>query len=91
MNIKSITLRCEDNQEAVVFNKYEYGKDYSTDFEINVEDNYVGKSYRGLFGRIKRAWAMFVDKPVVYTGIYCEDKEKMKKFLTDCLALIDEE
>lgn len=91
MNIKSITLRCEDNQEAVVFNKYEYGKDYSTDFEINVEDNYVGKSYRGLFGRIKRAWAMFVDEPVVYTGIYCEDKEKMKKFLTDCLALIDEE
>ena len=90
MNIKSITLRCEDNQEAVVFNKYEYDGDYSADFEINVEDNYIGKSYRGLFGRIKRAWAMFVGKPVVYTGIYCGDKEKMRKFLNDCLELIEE-
>lgn len=90
MNIKSITLRCNDNQEAVVFNKYEYGGDYSADFEINVEDSYIGKNYRGLFGRIKRAWAMFVGKPVVYTGIYCEDKEKMRKFLNDCLELLEE-
>ena len=90
MDIKSVTLRCKDNQEAVVFNKYEYGGDYSADFEINVEDSYVGKSYKGFFGRIKRAWTAFIAKPVVYTGVFCGDKEKMRKFLNDCLSLIDE-
>lgn len=41
-------------------------------------------------GRIKRAWRAFWDKPVVYTGIYCEDENRMKHFLFDCLDLIDE-
>lgn len=40
-------------------------------------------------GRIKRAWRAFTDKPVVYTGIYCRDERKMRQFLSDCLALID--
>ena len=38
---------------------------------------------------------IIVDKmpeyPFYYTGVYCEDKGKMKKFLTDCLELINEE
>lgn len=91
MDIKSVTLRCKDNAEAVVFNRYKYDGDYSTDYEINVEDSYIGGEYKGFFGRIKRAWAMFKAEPVAYTGIYCEDKEKMRKFLVNCLELIDEE
>jgi hypothetical protein len=61
------------------------------DYEITVEDSYVGGDYRGFLGRLKRAWAMFKEKPVLYTGVYCDDKERMRKFLTDCLELLDEE
>ena len=87
---KTVTLRCDDNAEAVVFTKYKYNYGKPTiDYEITVEDSYVGGDYKGFFGRIKRAWGAFTDKPVVYTGIYCRDKEKMRKFLVDCLALID--
>lgn len=98
--MKQVVLRCEDGQEAVVFSKYTFKSimkltdgtvKLDDSYEIMVEDNYVGGDYKGFFGRIKRAWRAFTAKSVIYTGIYCEDKEKMRKFLTDCLALIDEE
>ena len=100
MKIEQITLRCEDSAEAVVFTKYTFKtlvhKTEHTDsikedisYEINIQDDYTGGDYKGFFGRIKRAWRAFWDKPVVYTGIYCEDKDKMKKFLVDCLKVID--
>lgn len=100
MNIKTVTLRCNDNAEACVFTQYEHKSIMNLpdgvvkrdiDYEITIEDNYIGGDYKGFFGRIKRAWKAFWDKPVIYTGIYCEDKEKMRKFLCDCLALIDGE
>ena len=99
MNTEQVVLRCEDKQEAVVFSKYTYksimnltdGQVKLNDgYEIMVEDSYVGGEYAGFFGRIRRAWRAFFAKPVVYTGIYCEDKEKMRKFLSDCLSLIEE-
>jgi hypothetical protein len=94
-----VTLRCDDGAEAVVFSKYSHkfisvhSEELINEFdvyEICVEDDYTGGDYKGFFGRIKRAWRAFWDKPVVYTGIYCEDKEKMRKFLCNCLDLIDE-
>lgn len=99
MKQEQVVLRCEDGAEAVVFTKYTYEKaimkltdgqiKFDDDYEINIQDDYIGGDYRGFFGRIKRAWRAFWDKPVVYTGIYCENKEKMKKFLIDCLTLVD--
>ena len=92
---KTVTLRCDDNAEAVVFTKYHFysNSEKATEFnyEICVEDDYIGGEYKGFFGRIKRAWRAFTDKPVVYTGIYTEDKDKMRKFLINCLELIDED
>ena len=100
MKQEQITLRCEDGQESVVFTKYNFNgtvqeltnghSNYKDSFEISIEDDYIGGDYKGFFGRIKRAWRAFWDKPVVYTSIYCEDKDKMKEFLCDCLDLIDE-
>ena len=96
MTNKQIILRCEDGQEAAVFTKYTFNTMYINpdeqefNYEIMIEDSYVGGEYKGFLGRIKRAWRAFTAKPVVYTGIYIEDKDKMRKFLTDCLALIDE-
>lgn len=100
MKQEQITLRCEDGAEAVVFTKYHFNgtvqeltsghSSYKDNYEICVQDDYIGGDYKGLFGRIKRAWRAFWDKPVVYTGIYCEDETKMRKFLYDCLELVDE-
>ena len=101
MKQEQITLRCEDGAEAVVFTKYTFKtlihRTEHTDsikedihYEICVEDDYTGGDYKGFFGRLRRAWRAFWDKPVVYTGIYCEDKNKMRKFLSDCLNLMDE-
>ena len=87
MKQEQVTLRCEDGAEAVVFTKYTHKSDI--DYEICIEDSYIGGDYKGLFGRIKRAWRAFWDKPVVYTGIYCEDESKMKHFLCDCLDLLN--
>ena len=90
MNQKTVMLRCEDGMEAVVFTKYIF-KD-EIDYDMSFEDSYIGGNpYKGFFGRLKRAWHAFKNKPVCYTGIYCEDTYKMKKFLTDCLSLIEEE
>lgn len=96
MTQEKVILRCEDGQEAVVFTKYEYAPKYmpdeiieDIDYEICIEDSYVGGDYKGFFGRLKRAWQAFINKPVTYTGIYSQNKEKMRKFLTDCLALVD--
>ena len=88
MKQETITLRCKDEQEAVVFHRYDY-EHLNTYYELAFEDSYIGGDYRGFFGRIRRAWKSFWDKPVVYTGIYCDDKEKIRKFLTNCLALVD--
>ena len=89
MDQKTVTLRCADGLEAVVFTKYTF-KD-EVDFDISVEDSYIGGSYKGFLGRLKRAWHAFKAKPVCYTGIYCEDAGKMKKFIVDCLALLEED
>ena len=99
MKFDKVTLRCDDGAEACVFTKYTHNTiasrtalldPDSMSYEICIEDDYVGGEYRGFFGRLKRAWRAFWGKPVVYTGIYCEDKDKMRKFLCDCLDLIDE-
>lgn len=101
MKFDNVTLRCDDGAEVVVFTKYNFKtlihRNEHTDsikedisYEICIKDDYTGGDYKGFFGRLKRAWRAFWDKPVVYTGIYCEDKEKMRKFLCNCLDLIDE-
>lgn len=89
MKHKQIVLRCEDGQEAVVFTKCIHHI-LDIDYEITVEDSYIGGDYKGFFGRIKRAWRAFWNKPVVYTGIYCEDERKMRQFLYDCLDLVND-
>jgi hypothetical protein len=94
MKFDKVTLRCDDGAEAAVFTKYNFytisNKTNDFSYEFCIEDDYIGGDYKGFFGRIKRAWGAFWDKPVVYTGIYTEDKDKMRKFLCDCLDLIDE-
>ena len=89
MNQKTVMLRCEDGMEAIVFTKYIF-KD-EIDYDMSFEDSYIGGNlYKGFFGRIKRAWKAFIDKPVIYTSVFIEDKDRMRKFLTDCISLVIE-
>ena len=96
-NSKSVFLRCVDHAEMAVFTKFDWGFESKNsnkrdiNYEITIEDSYCGGDYMGIKGRFKRAWKAFWAKPLCYTGVYCEDKEKMKKFLNDCLELINEE
>lgn len=85
---KEVFLRCDDHAEMVVFSRYAFDES-DINYELTIEDSYCGGDYMGIKGRFKRAWHAFWAKPVYYTGIYCEGKDRMKKFLTDCLELID--
>ena len=98
-NVEQVVLRCEDGQEAVVFSKYTYkniskateGKvNLKNGFELMFEDSYIGGDYKGFFGRVRRAWRAFWDKPVVYTGIYCADEDRMKQFLYSCVDIMND-
>lgn len=87
---KEVTIQCEDCAERVVFMRHCWN-DGDVDYEINIEDSYCGGGeYTGVWGRLKRAWKAFWAKPVYYSGIYVEDPERVKKFLKDCLALMEE-
>lgn len=89
-NCKNIYFRCDDNAEMLVFNKYNWNDD-TIDYEFNIEDSYCGGDYMGIKGRFKRAWSAFWGKPICYTGVYCQDGERLKKFLKDCLDLMGEQ
>lgn len=85
---KEVYLPCDDHAETVVFSKHAWS-DGDVDYEITIEDAYCGGDFMGIKGRFKRAWKAFWAKPVSYTGIYCQDEERMKGFLKDCLNLME--
>lgn len=92
MKTTNVILRCDDNAETLVFTRYEYpDSKYEPDYEVNIEDSYCGGDFMGIKGRFKRAWRAFFAKPIYYSGIFTDDKEKIKKWLKDCLDVIEEE
>lgn len=86
MTSKSLYIRCDDRAETVVFTKYSYDGD--ADYEITIEDSYCSGDYMGISGRLKRAWKAFWAKPIYHTGIYVGDEDRIRKFLEDCLNLV---
>lgn len=88
-NSKEIYFRCDDHVECVVFSRYNW-RDDDIDYEFSIEDAYCCADYMGIKGRIKRAWKAFWAKPVVYNAVCCQDGKRMRKFLEDCLSLMEE-
>ena len=86
---KDVSIRCEDKVEMLTFIRHVWGNG-DNDYEVVIEDAYCGGDYMGIKGRFKRAWKAFWAKPVYYNAIYCEDGKRMRKFLEDCLNLMDE-
>lgn len=55
-------------------------------------NSYVGKNqYQGLLGRFRRAWHVFFAKPICYAEIIVLEKERARKFLNECLSVLDTE
>jgi hypothetical protein len=90
MNSKEINLRCDCHSEMVTFFRHNW-RDGDVDYELSIADDYCGGSgYTGIKGRFKRAWKAFCAKPVYYSGVYCQDGWRMRKFLEECLSLMEE-
>lgn len=89
INSKEVNIRCDCYSEMASFIRHDW-KD-EVDYELTIEDAYCGGDYMGIKGRFKRAWRAFWAKPIYYSGVYCQDGERMRKFLEDCLSLMDEE
>lgn len=88
-NSKEINMRCECCAEMATFIRHDWEHN-DISYELTIEDAYCGGDYMGIKGRFKRAWKAFWAKPVYYSGVYCQDGKRMRKFLEDCLILMDE-
>lgn len=89
MSVKNIFLKCDCHSETAVFTRCD--DVFGTDYELSIEDSYCCGDFMGIKGRFKRAWKAFFAKPLCYTSIYCEEEERMRKFLEDCLSLMSTE
>jgi hypothetical protein len=88
-NSKEINMRCDCCAEMATFIRHDW-KHNDVSYELSIEDAYCGGDYMGIKGRFKRAWRAFLAKPIYYSGVYCEDDKRMRKFLEDCLNLMNE-
>ena len=89
VNTREVNMRCDCCAEMATFLRHDW-KNCDTSYELSIEDAYCGGDYMGISGRFKRAWKAFWAKPVYYSAVYCEDGQRMRKFLEDCLSLMDE-
>lgn len=88
-NSKEVNMRCDCCAEMVTFIRHDW-EYQDIDYELTIADSYCGGDYMGIKGRFKRAWKAFWAKPVYYSGVYCQDGKRMRKFLEDCLNLMEE-
>ena len=87
---KEVNMRCDCCAEVATFLRHDW-KYNDTSYELTIEDAYCGGDYMGIKGRFKRAWKAFWAKPIYYSGVYCQGGERMRKFLEDCLSLMNED
>ena len=86
---QNVFLRCDDHAETAVFTRYDWEPN-DIDYALSIQDAYCGGDYMGIRGRFKRAWKAFWAKPVCYAEVFCGDGERMKSFLNECSALLNQ-
>ena len=85
----SASIRCDDYAEMLVFDRCIW-KDSDEFIQFSIADSFIsGNEYRGLFGRLRRAWRAFWSKPIYYADIIVHDKNRAKVFLNECLSIIE--
>lgn len=90
LKFDSAILQCDDYRETLVFIR-DRSELCESGYEFLIQDGYAHNYYESFWGRLKLAWRTFKGKPTNYTGIYTEDKEKVKNFLEQCLNMIYED
>ena len=93
----NIGIYCEDKEEMLVFIRNDMsalvldGKTY--DFPICYEIDVMDKlTFSGYKNRFKRAFKAFFGKPIYQNGVVATDRqgaERIKKWLRECLKLIE--
>ena len=89
-NEKSVFLKCDCHAETAVFTRFnwDFKEEEDVDYELSIEDAYCCHDHMGINSRFKRAWHAFWAKPICRNSVYIGDKERVKKFLEDCLELV---
>ena len=87
MSLKYAELRSDDRSENLVFTKICLNAK-NTWYEFCVEDAYCSGEYFGLKGRFKRAWHAFFAKPISYTGMIIQDKDRLETFFSECQRIL---
>lgn len=83
------SIACHDHAELLRFERIIWGENDEC-MEFSIMDSYVGRNqYLGVLGRFRRAWHVFLAKPICYAGIIVMEKERARTFLNECLAVLD--
>lgn len=86
-----VSIPCEDNDETLVFDRTVWDRNDEM-LEFSIMDSYIGKrEHHCISGRFRRAWRAFNAKPICYAGIIVTDKERVRMFLNECLAVLESE
>lgn len=84
----SAFIRCNDHVEILMFEKSIWAADDEL-LEFSIMDSYIGsQEYQGLFGQLRRAWHALFAKPICYAGIVVTEKERVRVFWEECLAIL---
>lgn len=83
---KQVDLECDCRCCKINFESEKWNKEGAeTDYTFSFTSNYLG----GKVSRLRAAWRALTGKEVIHAEV-CTSREDAKKFLEDCLRIIDE-
>lgn len=85
------SISCHDHAELLQLERIIWSENDEY-MAFSIMDSYVGRNqYQGLSGRLRRAWRVFFAKPICYAEIIVMEKERVRRFLNECRAVLDAE
>jgi hypothetical protein len=83
---KQVSLECDCRCSKINFEVEDWSlEELGTDYTFSFTSDYLG----GKVSRLRAAWRALTGRDVIYAEI-CTSREDAKKFLEDCLKVIDE-
>lgn len=92
--VGNVVLRCSDNCEALIVDKYSWGKDEDTgeediDYNVAMVSSNVIDDINTFWSRLKRAFKILFGETVYHTSMYIEKEEDLIKFRDSLTELIE--
>lgn len=83
------SILCDDLAEMLVFNRIIMGDEHEL-AEFSIMDSSVVKNeFNGVLGRLRRGWRAFREQPIFYAQVVVSDSERAKRFLKECIDILD--